>query len=87
MFQMYARVVSTSVRRLQLNQSIEKHGFLTQLQRNRSDNGNALTDSNENKYKAQFSISNEVMDGRPLYLDAQATAPLVSCIECLHYNL
>lgn len=28
--------------------------------------------------KAKFSISDEAIDGRPLYLDAQATTPLVS---------
>lgn len=76
MFQMYARAVSTSVRRLHFNQSIEKHGFLTQFQRNQS--SSTSTDPNENKYKSQFSISGEVLDGRPLYIDAQATTPLVS---------
>lgn len=28
--------------------------------------------------KPKFSISDEIIDGRPLYLDAQATTPLVS---------
>lgn len=28
--------------------------------------------------KPNFAISDEILDGRPLYLDAQATTPLVS---------
>lgn len=31
--------------------------------------------------KSKFQISDEVLDGRPLYLDAQATTPLVSIIH------
>lgn len=32
---------------------------------------------------AKFKISDEVLNGRPLYLDAQATSPLVSFILSL----
>lgn len=28
--------------------------------------------------KPNFAISDEILDGRPIYLDAQATTPLVS---------
>lgn len=77
MLQLYARVGNVGVRRFQLHRSIEKHGILMQSQRNKS--GKASSNSSENKFKTEFSIGDEVLNGRPLYLDAQATNPLV-CI-------
>lgn len=76
MLQLFARVGNSGVRQLQLHRSIEKHGILLQSQRNKS----ASSNSNENKFKTKFSIGGEVLDGRPLYLDAQATNPLVCII-------
>lgn len=81
MLQLYARVGNIGVRRLQLHRSIENHGILLQSQRNKS--GKSSSDSSENKFKTKFSIGDEVLNGRPLYLDAQATNPLV-CILHSH---
>lgn len=75
MLQAYAKAVNVGVRHFQLHRTLEKHGSLIQFQRNRSTS--AKTDPNENKFKTNFSISDEVLNGRPLYLDAQATTPMV----------
>lgn len=36
---------------------------------------------------SKFAIGEEILDGRPLYLDAQATTPLVSEKKTIHFSI
>lgn len=92
MLRIYTRFVGNGIRNTQLNHMPQQLQSVTQFARNFSD-GNydceihlkfaqqsiniANVFSIYIEQRKKFSISDEVIDGRPLYLDAQATTPLV----------
>ncbi|XP_055295355.1 cysteine desulfurase, mitochondrial [Sitodiplosis mosellana] len=65
MLRLYTRIIGHGIRNGQSNATSNQLRIITQLRRNYGD-----------EQKTKFAISDEAIDGRPLYLDAQATTPL-----------